>query len=290
MLLYYLLKTAATIIPKVPVPLGYLWCDVAGNLLYLLNRNARRNVLANLQRVLNTRDPGKVKPATRGVFRYTVKNYYDLFRLPGLSKKDVQALLDLKGVEHLDEALAKGKGVIFLSGHLGNFNLSAQILAVRGHRMTIVVEQLKSDGLQRLLEGLRESQGINFVPLGGNEARTIYKALRRNEVVGVMGDRDVAANGVPVSFFGETASLPAGPAALALRTGAPLITAYTIRKPDGSSLGFIEPPVELEDTGDFRRDIQAGTQRIAHRLERYIREAPEQWAVLQPIWSGERKT
>ncbi|MCL5962175.1 MAG: lipid A biosynthesis acyltransferase [Chloroflexi bacterium] len=289
MLFYCLLKVASVVIPRFPVAGGYVVCGLVGNLLYLLNGTARRNVAGNLRRVLGSADPAKIKQATKRVFRYTVQNYYDLFRLPHLSKPDVQALLDLKGVEHLEEALATGKGVIFLSGHLGNFNLSAQILAVRGHRMTIVVEQLKSEQMQRLLEGLRESQGINFVPLGGNEARTIYKALRRNEIVGVMGDRDVAANGIPVTFFGETAYLPSGPAALAIRTGASIVTAYTIRKADGSSLGFIDPPVELDETGDFRRDIQTTTQKIAQRLERYIREAPDQWTVLQPIWNDNRR-
>jgi KDO2-lipid IV(A) lauroyltransferase len=135
--------------------------------------------------------------------------------------------------------------------------------------------------------GLRGSYGIRPLPAGPSLLRAIVAALGRNEVVGLVFDRDVLGSGLPVTFFGAPTRLPAGAASLGLRTGAAVLPAYTVRRPGGRYLGWFEPPLPLVKTGDVRADIQLNTERITRSLETVIHRYPEQWTVFQPVWPDE---
>ena len=115
----------------------------------------------------------------------------------------------------------------------------------------------------------------------------LLAALRRNEVVGLIVDRNLTESAVTVPFFGAPARLPGGPALLAIRSGAPILAGIAVRRPDGRFEGVIEPPIDVARSGNARRDVEAITGAIAARLEYYIRRHPEQWTVFQPVWGDE---
>ena len=112
----------------------------------------------------------------------------------------------------------------------------------------------------------------------------LFRALRRGQLVAVAADRDITRSGILVDFFGAPARLPDGHVQLALRTGAELTTCFALRQPDNSSLVQVEPPLKLEQTGDFERDVRVGVRKVVARMESWISRYPEQWIMLYPIW------
>lgn len=285
MLTYYSLRVGLALAAVMPYWLAYGLCSVVGNLAFYANGGSRRAVLNNLRHVLGpTASPHLRRKTARAVFRNAVKNYYELLCLPRLSAADLDRRIKVVGGEILDEALKAGHGAIMFSGHIGNFNMAAQMSSTRGYPTNIVAEVMEPPKLHALVNGLRARFGIKMIPLGPAAVRGIYHALRANEVLGLAADRDLTANGVPIEFFGEVTELPSGLAALALRLGVPLIPLHVVRKANDASVIYVYPPLELARTGDREADALAGTRQIARLLEEMIRKTPDQWVVLQPVW------
>ena len=213
------------------------------------------------------------------------KNYYDLMRLPHLSAADISALVDVQGMEHFEAALARGKGAILASPHLGNYNLATQIAVARQIKAHIIAERLRPPKAHELINGLRERLGLHLIPLDDpNLARAIFKLLRAGEVLGLAMDREMTGNGLAVELCGRLATLPAGPVTLALRLGVPLVPVRVERLTNRRTTVHIYPVMVLERTGDMKRDIATGTQQLARLLEEMVRTTPDQWVVLQPVW------
>jgi KDO2-lipid IV(A) lauroyltransferase len=172
--------------------------------------------------------------------------------------------------------------------HLGGWEWAARWIHDQGHEITAVVEALQPPELFEWFAGLRSAYGVNVVPLGPDAGAAVMAAIKANHVVCLMCDRDLERNGVDVEFFGERTTLPAGPAALALRTGTPLLptTVYFTGRATGH-LGFVRPPMVVERRDGFRADVQRITQDLAHELEGLIRQAPTQWHLMQPNWPSD---
>ena len=279
----------ARVAQRIPARLGYPACDRLGDLLWLANRPARRAVAANLRRVIGS--PGRRhRHAVRDAFRQGIRAYYDTLRLPALSCAELIDLVPLQGREHLDAALAAGRGAILVGAHLSGTPLGGPGVAVRGYPVHVVVEPVDPPALLDLFVRVRSVYGVRAVPLGPRLVPDLLAALRRNEVVALIVDRDVPLPGgggssvAIVPFFGAPARMPVGPALLAMRSGAPVLPALAVRRADDRVVGIIEPPISLAPRGDRRADVAAMTEAVAARLEYYIGRHPEQWAVFQPVW------
>jgi lauroyl/myristoyl acyltransferase len=256
-------------------------CRVAGAVWYVVAPSARRAVRANLRHILG-REPSARQ--VLAVFKHGALNYWDTFMLPQLRPEQVLALVDVEGWEHLDAALAAGNGAILAGAHLSSVALAGQTVAARGYRVVGVVEAMRPPEVFEFLNRLRTAFGVRLYPLGTAAARELSAALRRNEVVGLITDRDVLGTGPIVQFFGAPTTFPAGPATLSLRSGAPLLPAVAVRLPDGTFRAWIEPPLPVPRTGNSKDDVQALTQSMARRLEYHIGVHPEQWTVFQRRW------
>jgi lauroyl/myristoyl acyltransferase len=281
LLQYVLFWLGVRLAPAVPPAVGRRLADLAGWLGYALGRTPRAAVRANLARVLGHPPPERL---VRAVFRHGAHNYYDLLRLPRLAPATLRATVEVRGWENLVAARAPGRGVLLVTAHLGSVGLVGQMVHLGGCAANVVVEPLHPPALLHLMQELRGAHGIQPLPAGPDLLPAIRAALGRNEVVGLLSDRDVTGNGIEVSFFGAPARLPPGVAVLGLRTGAAVLPAFTARLTDNRYLGWFEPPLELVRTGNARADVQANTQRIARAIEAAVRRYPEQWTVFQPIW------
>ena len=197
--------------------------------------------------------------------------------------------MTVEGYEHVTTALDAGNGVILALPHLGGWEWAGRWLVERGHAITVVVEEIEPPELFEWFADLRGQLGMRVVALGPAAGREVIAALKRNEVVCLLCDRDIQRNGVEVEFFGETTTLPAGPATIALRTGAPLLpTAVYFTDATDGHLGVVRPPIDLSRSGDgLRRDVQRVTQALADELEYLIRRAPHQWHLFQPNWPSD---
>lgn len=241
----------------------------------------------NLSRVVG---PGNVtrelvRDATRSYARY----WLEAFRLPRLAGEqllDTQLTSGLVGREHLEAAMAQGRGVVLTLPHTGNWDMAGMWLANHYGGFATVAERLKPEALFEAFVRYRESLGFVVVPLTGGE-RPPYEQLKdvleQGGIVCLLGERDFTRSGVPVTFFGEATTFPAGPVKLALDTGAPLLVAHswftgTHRQPGwGMSVSAPVRTTTLEET----------TQRVANAFERNIAAHPADWHMLQPLWPSD---
>jgi KDO2-lipid IV(A) lauroyltransferase len=192
-----------------------------------------------------------------------------------------------EGLEHLEAALAAGTGAIVALPHLGGWEFGGAWLGTKGYRMTVVAERVEPPELFDWFVELRRRLGLTVVPLGPGAGSAVLRALKENEVVGLVSDRDIPGSGVEVEFFGERTTLPSGAATLALRTGAPILTAAIYFDGPRGHHAVVRPPIPVERKGKLRDDVTRVTQVVAHELEALIRAAPDQWHLLQPNWPSD---
>lgn len=283
MLEYLVFSLFSMIAPRVPPAVAHSFLGWIGDIAYWLLPRRRANVRQNLSIVLQG-NTERLDELVREVFREGARYYYDNFRVPALSDQELERAIHLEGWENLERGLARGKGVVLVTAHLGSPVLVAQILAARRCRVVSVVEAIKPPQLLDLMVRIRGSRGIRLVPFGPNIVHELTKALELNQIVGLAADRDIQKNGVPASFFNKETTMPIGPVMLAIRTGATLMPAFTYRSEDGHFLANIGHPLEMERTGKLKEDIRINTQRLAEILEKAISAKPEQWIVFEPVW------
>src|SRR6266568_8530775 len=272
--MYKLFKFASIIIPRLPGWLIPVLADVTGLVAFLIAAKARKQATSNIIHVLGKEVVGssagrrRLRRTVIQMFQSNVRNYLDLFTLPFIPPEKILNLMDIEGIEHLEDALALGKGVILFSAHLGPFNYLAQWISIKGYHMIIPVEHLKDERTLDLTLKLRNSKGVQFVPLGGSAPmRTIIQALRNNQIVLITGDRVVQGESVEKPFFGAHARLPLGPVALSQRTGAPLVGAFGWH----ASRTFIDGefvPLTLDLPEDERNNTDVLMDGLIARMER----------------------
>jgi len=271
-------------VPLLPPRAGYTLFEWAGALTYALSNASRQNVYDNLQHVLGPQaSPERLQEIARQVFRNQARNYYDLFRVPSLTPEQLEHLVTMHGWEHVEEALSVGKGLIIVSAHFGNLEVVAQAFVLRGYPVTVVAEHIRPEKLYQYLVYLRGCKGIKIIPID-SFLRPLFKALRNNEIVGLAADRNLTGTGMLIEFFGAPALLPDGPVRLALRTGAKLVPAFSMRKEDNTFELYIESPVPLKNTGNVEQDVHNGMAGLVAVLEKYIGRHPEQWVMFKPVW------
>ncbi len=283
---YWLFWVAVRTVGRLPLPLVYALCDLAGEVAYWAFPRRRRHVWDNLRHIMGSQAPrAQVRRAARRVFRHVARYYGDLVCLPRLDVQEFyRRRLRHHGLqEHLLPAIASGRGVIILSGHMGNPELALQGLLAHGIRAVALTEPLRPPKLSRLVDGLRSSQGHTFLPVGVAGVRAALQALRQGGVVALMGDRDIQGPRARLPFFGQETSMPVGPIEMALRTGAQVVPVFCYRRGDKLEV-FIEPPLELTVSGYRQEDVRINTLRFLARLEEHLRRDPSQWIVLEPVW------
>lgn len=284
LLTYGVYRTLGALVGPLPPRAGYALARRAGALLYALSPKLRGILLHNLGHVLGPEaSEEQVEAVARRACVNIVKGHYDLFHLSRLSIDEIRAMTEVQGLEYMEEALARKKGVVLISAHIGNMDVLAQVPLAYGVPFIAPVQHVQPERLFQYTFKLRTSHGMRIIPADG-PLMQLVRALKRGEIVGLPCDRGIADNTRPVSFFGSPAQLPDGPVKLALRTGASLVAAFGLRLEDDTFRVQIEPPFELRRTGDLEADVEAGVQQTVRVLERYISLHPEQWLVAAPVW------
>jgi lauroyl/myristoyl acyltransferase len=229
-------------------------------------------------------DPPALEGLVRDAYRHAARYYMEVLRTPGVSARMIQERVTIETPDIVDAAFANDRPVIFVGLHFGAIELPALYLAQRtGRRTTAPMETLGDPALQDWMVRTRGRVGVRIVGL--REARReLLAALRRGESVGLVADRDISGGGVRVPLFGEPASLPAGPALLAVESGAPIYVA-SVRRAESNRYRGRLAEVPVPSTGNRRERVTATVTALAQAFENVIATAPEQWwAVFFPIW------
>jgi len=272
-------SAAVGVIPRHAI--GEPLCRLAGSVWYASAPVARAAVRDNLRHILR-REPSWREVIA--VFHHGAFNYWDTLLTPHLTLAQFRELMVVQGAEHITAARAGGRGVVCATAHLGSVAFVGQVVPALGHPMVSLVEPLDSPELLEFFTRHRAGLGARMLPVGKSALRELFLALRRNEVVGLVTDRDVTGTGPTIEFFGTPTQFPDGVAALAVRTGAPILIAIASRRPDGRFDARFEPLPPVTLTGDPKADVLLLTQAIARRLEYHIGIHPEQWTVFQKRW------
>ncbi len=242
----------------------------------------------HLRRANPTLEGLALRRAVQEAFDSYARYWIESFRLPNLHEQVVEAGIKVSGYEYVTQGLDKGNGVILALPHLGGWEWAGRWLTLQGVKTTVVVERLDPPELFDWFVNLRSQLGMTVVALGPDAGKAVLGALKRNEVVCLLSDRDLDGRGVDVEFFGERTTLPAGPATLGIRTGAPILpTAVYFTPRYNGHFGLVRPPLDTTRSGALRDDVARVTQRLAHELELLITRAPQQWHLFQPNWPSD---
>jgi KDO2-lipid IV(A) lauroyltransferase len=259
-----------------PLPVAYGLARCYTHLLDVAIPRLRRTAIQNLAFALPQQDPRKI---VDGVFRSIARLLVSFARFPSIRRDNVGKWIRCEGMEHFEAGLRAGRGVLFATAHLGNWELSAYAHALLAAPMNVVVRPLDNPLIDGLVERRRSLSG-NRPIFKKDYARAILKALAANQAVGILVDQNASSDtGVFIDFFGVPACAGTGFAKLAARSGAAVIPGFALwsHKEKRYVLRFY-PPVAI--TGDAGRDTQA----LQSQLEAAIREYPDQWLWIHRRW------
>jgi KDO2-lipid IV(A) lauroyltransferase len=257
----------------------------AGNLGYHLARRLRRVAQRNLTLALPELSPAAQDQIIRGVFRNFGRLLAEFSGFPYLNRQNIESIVLYQGLEHYLAAIARGRGVLFLTGHLGAWELSSFAHAVYGYPHNILVRKIDNPHIDQLVAQYRTSSGNQPIDKN-NSVKAILQALRRGEAVGILIDLNTVRNqGVFCDFFGIPACSTTGLATLALRTGATVLPGFLVWDEQlGKHRLCFEPPVPLIRTGDQHQDICQNTAQFNQIVEKFVRRYPDQWLWVHRRW------
>lgn len=239
---------------------------------------AYHRVRRNLSRIVAQE---QLDDTVRAAFASYARYWVEAFRAADLSERDVRERITDNGFDKLDAVLDEGRGAIVLLAHHGSWDVAAQWGETHGYHLAVVAELLRPRAVFRRFVQLRESIGLEIVPLrrGADMVGRLVEVLAANHMVGLLSERDLTGKGPVVEFFGEPARIPPGPVVLSQRTGLPIAPAVLLQKPGLRWHFEILEPFSVEGM-----TVQEGCQRLAHALEDIIRTDPAQWHAFQPVW------
>ena len=286
--LYIILK--ATLPLALLLPVG--WVVPAGSFLgtiaYLILNKERKKAIENLSTAFSKEMTIlEIKRLCRESFQNLGINLIELLRFPKLNRENIDEFVTMIGRDRIDTALKNGKGAIMLTAHLGNWELMAAYAALKDYPINVVARPIYYEGYNKILVKLRESKGIKVIYR--DDVKPMLQSLKNNELLGILADQDtVKVDGLFVKFFDELAYTPTGPAALAMKTGAPLIPCFIIRE-NGRHKIFVEEPLPVMTTGDKDKDLLINTEMYGKVIEKWVRKYPSQWVWMHQRWKTRPK-
>ncbi len=285
---YWLIRSLIFLSGLFPRKVWLHICGALGSLAWHFASETRTLTLRHLKMAFPEKSPAEIRRLAKNTFRMLGKNAGDILRssrvkdLPGLER-----FLVTHGLENYNAAHAKGKGVIFLTCHLGAFDLQITNMAMRGLNPNIIGTPLKDKRLNDLLWNYRNLHGA--IPIArGKETFRMIKVLKSGGSVALLIDQDTRVKSVFVDFFGLEAATPAGATILALKTGAAVVPTYIYLGDDNLQHMHILPEIDMTVTGDEDKDVVFNTQVLTNFIEEKIREHPDQWVWMHERWKTKR--
>lgn len=282
---YAAVWTVLKFVGVLPRPLARSLGVFVVGLLFRARPKLRKTAEFNLRLAFPDWPDARRSETMRKMVRHLGRMAAEFARLPGLTKENVEQLVILDGHENFLEGHRRGKGVLYLTGHIGAWELSSFAHALYGYPLHYMARPLDNKRLDALVNQYRCASGNQ--PIFKNEsARSMLKILKDSGTIGILADQNtLPAEGVFVDFFGKLACTTTGIARVALHTGAAVVPgfAYWDESIQKYRLRF-EPPVELIRTGDMERDVFENTQQFAKVIEEIIRNYPDQWVWVHARW------
>ncbi len=235
------------------------------------------------------REGKEFKKFLREVCVQNALTYIEMLKTAKMDKKQLMAHITIDNEDTLRNIYAEHGRVIFVLGHLGNWELLGQAVAYSGYPLSVIVRRQNNPATNRLVNAMREKAGIRIIYRDRTAVREVLKGLRNGEGVAILNDQDGGKAGVTTEFMGRKCSTPHGPVVFALKSGAPLSFVTVRRLKNGDSTAHIGEPFFIKrETDDLEADIRKHLQHLLHMLETEIAKYPEQWNWLANRWRTKR--
>ena len=261
----------------------------AGRLAWRRAGYRRDMAVRHMRRVLSGAGAEEVEAAAEEVFAAYGRYWAEILWFRPRRFAEVRSRMSTSGLEHVRAARAAHRPMIIALPHIGNWEMAGVLAGEEGVRITAVAEALANRRAADWFTGMRARLNVGVVLAeGAGVMRTLLSFLRQGHTIALVADRNIGGRGIEVEFFGEKTSLPAGPAVMALRTGAVLLPCASYFEPGAGHRVVVLPPVP--DPGEGAADrAGAMTRELARRFEELIRAAPAQWHLVQPNWPSDRE-
>ena len=270
------------IVRWLPEKSAYRLFDFVADRVSAKNGKNFRRLQSNLKRVLPELTEAQLRVLTETGMRSYLRYWCDTFRSPDWDTNRIQSTVTVNDPELLFEPVRSKRGVVVALPHAGNWDHAGSYFCSQGIPLVTVVERLKPEKLFLKFLEYRQAIGMEALPLDGRVMGTLASRLREGKLVALIADRDLSRSGIDVKFFDGTARMPAGPALLAIRTGADLITAYVSYTASGIHIDFRK--VEIADGVSEGERVAKTVQLCADNFAAGISEHPQDWHMLQRIW------
>ena len=288
---YLLLKAFSLLVNLLPEGFA-LWCGKdLGSIFYYLDWDRRKVALENLHVAFGAE---KTKKELVAIARRTFENLgmmaVEFFRIPRMDVESFKKRVKIEGLEEALKLFEKGKGILLVLSHFGNWEMMGIMSKLIGNPIMVLAKPMKKNKrIDRFITDIRSAAGLEVVS-SIKASRTVIKALSRNRVVGILIDqRAKRSEGIWADFFGKKAPTTPGLAALAMKTGAPVVPVFMVRNGFGKHRLIIQEPLELIRTGDIKKDVEANTQLFNHTLESMICQYPDHWFWVHRRWERKKK-
>lgn len=284
---YLALRAGVGIVGLLPGSVARGLGRVFGWFWYLFASGRRRMAQRHMARALGA--DGDPKQAAQAAMVSYGRYWAEAFWARRRRVPEILGRTAVEGIEQITGARDRGTGMIYALPHMGNWEAAAPVSVAVGVPVVAVAERLANERITEWFTSMRGDFGIEIVLATGSTEvmRRLEAALGENKAVALLSDRDLKGRGVKVEFFGEETTLPPGPATLAIRTGAPLLPVSSYFEGNGHRVVITEP-IPVPEEGSRSEKVQAMTQELAHRLEKLISQAPDQWHLVQPNWPSDR--
>lgn len=282
--MYGLYQAGYYIARSLPRKVCYAVAVMAAYIYGFFSKTDRDNIKANLLIVtdgkISSRD---LKKHSYALFANFAKYLVDFFKFGRFTREEALRRVEFRGVELIDKYLSRGRGLILLSLHLGNWELAGAVLSAMGYPINAIALEHADKKVNDFFVGQRALNDVKVIPLG-IQVKKCFQVLKRNEVLGIVGDKDYTSNGECVEFFGRKTFIPKGPAFFALRTGAPILVTALTRRQDDNFVMLFEEPEEFIPSGDIKHDLKALMSTYLKVMEKLIRTYPDQWYAFRRVW------
>ncbi len=257
---------------------------VLGQLYYLLIKKQRERAVAQVMPALGLTEP-EARRLIRASFVNLARNVLEILYMPKLNKQNLHEYIEIDHLERMTDALAEGKGVVVLTGHIGTWEWLSAAFTMNGLPVTAIAKNQPNMQYTLALNDLRKTINVEIFSRGTSELLAAAKALKKGKILGFLADQDAGPNGAFLPFLGKLASTPMGPAVFACKFNAPVLPAFILRQPNGKHKVVIGEVMRYADTGDTDKDLFDFTAKMTKIMENIIRENPTQWLWFQKRWN-----
>lgn len=257
---------------------------VLGNLYYLLIPKMRRRAVEQMMPALQI-DERTAKKLVCASFINMAHNVLDILAMPMLNEQNLSDYIEIDHLERMEEALAEGRGVVVLTGHIGCWEWLSAAFTLNGMPVSAIAKPQPNIQYTRVLDDLRATIHVEIFSRGTSELLAAARALKSGRILGFLADQDGGPGGAFIDFFGRPAATPLGPAVFSRKFKSPVLPAFILRQPDGKHKVVIGEIMRCPKTGDTDRDLYEFTVQMTAIVERIIRENPTQWIWFQRRWN-----